>query len=74
MICQNCDQPILLVNFGFRPTGLFNRCSNFVHACSKCRRSFRDDSIKDVPGWVALNLEAEVWPDCEMVWDRRVKL
>jgi len=25
MICENCDKTILLVNFGFRPSGLFNR-------------------------------------------------
>jgi len=74
LICLNCDQPTILNNFGQPWTGMLNRTAKFIHVCSKCRRTFRDDSIKDVPGWVALNLEAEVWPDCEMVWDRRVKL
>jgi len=74
LICLNCDQPTILTNFGQPWTGMLNRTAKFIHVCGTCRRSFRDDSIKDVPGWVALNLEAEVWPDCEMVWDRRVKL
>jgi len=74
MICENCDKPILLVNFGFRPSGLFNRCPNFVRVCGACCRSFQDDSVKDVRRWVEANLDADFQPDFEIVWDRRVRL
>lgn len=72
MMCLNCDQPTLLLNFGYPWTGLFNRSPKFVHVCGACRRSFRDDSVKDVAEWLESNLEAEARPDSEMVWDRRV--
>ena len=74
MICQNCDTPAILTNLGNPWTGLFNRSPRFVHVCGACRRSFRDDSVKDVPGWMSANLEAESQPGFEMVWDRRVAL
>ena len=46
----------------------------FVHVCGACQKSFRDESVKDVPGWMAANLDAEVRADGEMVWERRVKM
>lgn len=72
-VCQNCDTPTILVNFGFPWVGMFNRSPKFVHSCGTCRRTFRDDSIQDVGKWMAANLDAEARPDAEMVWDRRVK-
>jgi hypothetical protein len=74
MLCHNCDQPTILVNFGLRPVGMFNRKPSFVHVCGECCRSFRDESIRDVAGWMKANLDAEARPDFEMVWNRRVKL
>lgn len=71
--CLNCDQPTILTNFGVPWTGLFNRTPRFLHICAACRRSFRDESVKDVHGWMAANLDVEVRPDAEMVWDRRVR-
>ena len=73
LICLNCVTPTLLTNFGLRPVGMFNRSPNFVHVCGTCRRSFKDDTVKDVVGWMAANLDAAVWPSYEMVWDRRVR-
>jgi hypothetical protein len=73
VICLNCDQPTILTNFGYPWTGLLNRSARFVHVCGACRRAFRDESVKDVPGWMAANLDAEARPDAEMVWGRRVK-
>ena len=73
LICLNCDQPTILTNFGNPWTGMFNRTPKFVHVCGSCRRSFRDESVTDVPSWMGENLEAEARPDAEMVWDRRVK-
>jgi len=61
------------VNFGLRQVGMFNRSPNFVSVCGACRRSFVDDSIKDVAGWMAANLDGEVLPGYEMVWGRKVK-
>jgi hypothetical protein len=72
-VCPNCDQPTILVNFGFRPTGLFNRSPNFVSVCGVCRRWFMDETVKDVGAWIVANLEAEVHPDAEMRWGKRVK-
>lgn len=74
LMCLNCDQPTILTNFGYPWTGLLNRSAKFIHVCGACRRSFRDESVKDVPAWMAANLEVEARPDSEMVWDRRVAL
>lgn len=71
MICLNCDTPTILTNFGLHQVGMFNRCPNFVSVCSKCRRSFKDESAKDMAEWMAANLDGEVLPGYEMVWDRR---
>jgi hypothetical protein len=68
--CPNCDQPSLLTNFGFPWSGMLNRRLLFIHTCGKCRRLFEDRSVGDVGKWIVKNLEAEVWPDYEMVWDR----
>ena len=72
--CLNCDGATLLVNFGLRPVGMFNRSPNFVSVCSKCCRSFTDESVKDVGAWIVKNLDVEVRPDAEMIWGKRVKL
>jgi hypothetical protein len=69
-LCQNCDRPTLLTNFGFPFSGMFNRRPFFSHVCGRCRRLFEDRSIGDVAKWVVKNLDAEVWPDFVMVWDR----
>lgn len=72
-VCLNCDTPTMLVNFGLRPVGMFNRSPNFISVCGACRRSFKDDSITDVRVWIERNLDAEVRPGYEMVWGRQVK-
>jgi hypothetical protein len=69
-LCLNCDQPTLLSNFGFPWSGMFNRRPLFIHVCGRCRRLFEDRSVGDVGKWIVKNLEAEVWPDYDMVWDR----
>jgi hypothetical protein len=69
-LCLNCDQPTLLSNFGFPWSEMFNRSPLFIYTCGKCRRLFEDRSIADVGRWIVNNLEAEVWPDYDMVWDR----
>jgi hypothetical protein len=70
LICLNCDRPTLLVNFGHPWAGMFNRRLMFISVCPVCRRSFEDRSVGDVGKWIVKNLEAEVWPDYEMMWDR----
>ena len=72
MICQNCDTPTILTNFGYPWVGMFSRSPRFIHVCGTCRRSFRDESVKDMTEWMAVNMDEEVWPDFAMVWDRRV--
>lgn len=73
MLCPNCDQSTILANFGNPQCSFFNRSVRFIHVCGACRRSFRDESVKDAPTWMAANLDAEVWPDFYMVGNRRVK-
>ncbi len=70
LLCLNCDQPTILVNFGFPWCGMFNRRPLFIHVCGRCRRRFEDNSVTDVPRWMVANLDAEVLPDYDMVWDR----
>ncbi len=69
-LCLNCDQPTILTNFGFPWSGMFNRRPFFIHACGRCRRLFEDRSVTEVSRWMVANLDAEVWPDYDMVWDR----
>ncbi len=35
--------------------------TNFTSICPHCRRSFVDDSIKDVPGWITANLKTDFY-------------
>lgn len=71
--CLNCSGETVLVNFGYRQVGLFSRSPNFVSVCRQCRRSFVDDSITDVPGWIAANLKTDFCPVGEVVWGKRVE-
>ena len=65
------DYPDLLrVSLG----GMYNRSPRFIHVCRACRRSFKDESVKDVNEWMTADLDAEIRPGYEMVWDRRVKM
>lgn len=73
-LCMNCDQPTILTNFGYPWVGMFNRSPRFIHVCETCRRSFNVETTTDVTGWMRANLDPEVQPAYEMVWDRRVKL
>lgn len=70
MLCLNCDQPTILVNFGFPWSGMFNRRPLFIHVCGRCKRVFEDRSVEDVPRWIVANLDAEVLPDYDMVWSQ----
>jgi len=72
-VCLNCSGETLLVNFGLRQVGMFNRASCFDSVCGACRRSFRD-SVEDVPGWIVANLDEDVRPDAKMMWGKRLKL
>jgi hypothetical protein len=73
LVCLNCDQPTLLTNFGHTWAGMFNRRQMFISMCPLCRRLFEDRSVGDVGKWIVKNLDAEVWPDYDMVWDRMKK-
>lgn len=70
-VCLNCSGETLLVNFGLRQVGMFNRSGFITHVCGTCHLSFRDESV-DVNEWMAVNLDAEVWPEAELVWGRRI--
>jgi hypothetical protein len=71
--CPNCGQPTILVNFGLVQVGMCNRLANFIHVCHRCSRSFKDYSIGEVKPWLVKNLDAEVWPDHELIWGNLVK-
>ena len=74
MICQNCDEPTILTNFGNPSVSLFSHSPRFIYVCGSCQRSFSDEAVKDVRDWMAMNLDVEVLPNYDMVWDRRVKM
>lgn len=69
--CLNCSGPTLLVNFGLRQVGMFNRSGFIEHVCGMCRRSFRD-VVVDVKAWMVANLDAGVRPSDELIWGCRV--
>lgn len=71
--CLNCSGESILVNFGYRQVGVFNRSPNFVSVCPHCRRSYVDDSITDVAGWTAANLKTDFCPVGEVVWGKRLE-
>lgn len=71
-VCLNCSGQTVLVNFGLPWTGMLSRTPRFEHVCGKCLRVFRDETV-DVKAWMAANLDAEVLPGYEMVWDLRVR-
>ncbi len=70
--CLNCSRETILVNFGYRQVGVFNRSTNFVSVCPQCRRSFVDESITDVAWWITANLKTDFCPVGEVVWGKRV--
>lgn len=70
-VCLNCSGETLLVNFGLRQVGMFNRNSFFNSVCLNCRRSFREDSGNTFRAWMLANLDIEVRPDAELVWGKR---
>ena len=72
-VCQHCDGPTLLVNFGLRQVGMFNRRGFVEHLCGTCHRSSRDE-IVDVKAWIVANLDAANLPESEMVWGKKVPL
>jgi hypothetical protein len=73
IICLNCDQPSILVNFGLPRVSFFRHAPRFISVCVKCQRSFLDDSITDVGGWMEANLDEEVRPGLNIVSGNRVE-
>jgi hypothetical protein len=75
MLCLNCDEPTILVNFGLPQCSMFNREARFIHACRKCRRLFHDHSVSrwKVGEWIVTNLDAEFWPDFDIFWGKPSK-
>lgn len=71
--CLNCSGETILVNFGYRQVGVFNSSPNFVSVCPNCRRSFVDESIEDVAGWMTANLKTDFCSVGELVWGKRVE-
>lgn len=71
--CQNCDRPMILVNFGAPWTGMLRRSPRFVRVCGACRRSILDGSVQDAGAWVNSALDAQVQPEFVMLHDRRVR-
>jgi len=66
-ICLNCDQPNILVNFGLPRVSFFRHAPRFISVCPKCQRSFLDDWITDVGGWMEANLDEGVRPGLKIV-------
>lgn len=71
--CLNCFGETLLMNFGLRQVGMFNRVGFVEDVCGECRRSFRDETV-DVKAWMVANLDVDVLPEFEMVWGKQLNL
>lgn len=69
--CRNCERPTILANFGLPWISMFQRSPRFIHVCCACNRS-HSEAVQDVHRWIIANLEAEFWPQFEMLWDRRI--
>lgn len=70
-VCLNCEEETVLTNFGLRQVGMFNRSGFVEHVCGTCRRTFRDETVKDVGAWTIANLDEEVRPSDELIWGRK---
>ena len=71
VVCQNCSGQKMVVNFGLRQVGMFNRSGFVEHVCGMCRSTFRDEAV-DVKAWMVANLDEAVRPSDELIWGRRV--
>lgn len=71
-LCPNCDLPTILVNFGNPWISMFERVPKFVRVCGDCDRSFVDEWIGDATAWLQANLDPQVMPKYQMVWNRRM--
>ncbi len=69
--CFNCSGETLLMNFGLRQVGMFNRVGFVEHVCGACRRWFKDEAV-DVKAWMVANLDTANLPESEMFWGKKV--
>lgn len=70
-VCQNCDTPTLLVNFGYPQVSMLNRAARFICVCPTCRRSFLDQTAKQTNDWLIANLDEHLQPQFIVIWGRR---
>jgi hypothetical protein len=71
--CLNCSAETLLMNFGLRQLGMFNRVWFVEHVCGACRRSFKDETV-DVKAWMVANRDLVVRPTAEMIWGKTMTI
>ena len=72
-LCENCDLPTLLKEFGYFPCGFYKRGPRYVRICLLCRRSFRDDSATNVAEWMLTTLDEPLLPTYDIMFVQPVK-
>ena len=65
-LCQNCDQPTVLISFGYFVCGFYKRESRVARICPLCWRMFEDRSPWDGPKWMMENLDPSCLPSYEI--------
>jgi hypothetical protein len=72
--CRNCDQPTLLISFGYFTCGFYKRGSRVSRICPACRRRYEDCSPWDGPKWMMANLDETLLPTCDITFGKPVTL
>lgn len=69
--CLNCDQPTLLIAFGYFPCGLCNLWPTVSRICPLCSSRFADHSPWNGRTWMLANLGESLLPICQIVFGQR---
>jgi hypothetical protein len=72
-LCQNCDRPTVLTDFGYFACGFYKRGPIVVRICPLCRSRFEDRSPWDGPAWMLANLDEPLLPSADIMFGNPVK-
>jgi hypothetical protein len=72
-LCQNCDRPTVLTDFGYFACSFYKRGPIVVRICPLCRSRFEDHSTWDGPQWMLANLDEPLLPNAEIMFENPVK-
>ena len=67
-VCQNCDQPTLLTNFGKCQLNSYSYYASEIEACGRCRKQFCRSPV------IAQELDAEWRPRYRLILGKRIPI